>query len=72
MKKNDSIQGLIVGFSVGLLLAFLTTPTKGFLYMPHKKRSFHMLGSSLYRTFESILKMGLCEKEDGSVKRSEK
>jgi gas vesicle protein len=72
MKKNDSIQGLIIGFSIGLVLAFLTTPTKGFLYVPNKKRSFHMLSSSLYRTFESILTMGLCEKEDGSVKRGEK
>ncbi|MDD4029003.1 MAG: hypothetical protein PHI40_02565 [Caldisericia bacterium] len=72
MKKNDLHDGMIIGFSIGLLTAFLTTPTKGVLFDSNKQRSFHAVGSSFFKILESILKKGLCKSIDGSVKRSEK
>lgn len=72
MKKNDSFDGLMVGFLLGFLVALLTTPNKGLVYSSNQKINLHEFWVSLIKILESIFTVGMSRKADGSAKRSEK
>jgi gas vesicle protein len=72
MKKSDSFEGLMVGFSIGFLYALLTTPKKGLIYTSNKNMNLHEFWSSFFKVFESIFTISMSRNADGSAKRSEK
>ncbi len=72
MKKSDSLGGLMVGFSIGFLVALLTTPKKGLVYLSNQNINLHECWSSFFKILESIFKLSMSRNTDGNAKRSEK
>ena len=57
MKNKERISGLITGFSIGLLLAILFTPTKGVIFSKKRKDCLKNIVYSLPVIFDSTIKL---------------